>query len=85
MDDKPWFQAKSFGYGAGIPITCKGWVLLIALIATILLGKYLADAYLTGELRQVAIIAAIVVPLAVAIPGMRKKTDGAWRWRSGRE
>ena len=83
MDDKPWFAAKTYGYGAGLPICWEGWAFLAGYIGVTFLGVHLANAYASGDLRSIAMMAAIVVPLAIAVLIMRKKTDGGWHWRNG--
>ena len=35
-DAKPWFAAKRYGYGAGLPIAWQGWLVLSAYIAAII-------------------------------------------------
>ncbi len=81
MDDKPWFRAKRYGYGAGMPITWQGWALLVAYIGAVTLGSDLATFYLPQMPRVLSVIAALVIPSAVALPIIRKKTEGGWRWR----
>jgi hypothetical protein len=83
MNDKPWFRPKTYGYGASLPVSWEGWALLAVLVAAIALGTGLATTYLTGDLSHIAAIAAVVVPLAIVLPIIRKKTEGGWRWRDG--
>lgn len=83
MDDKPWFRPKTYGYGTGLPISWEGWALLVAFVGAIALGTHLAITYLTGDVRRVAVFAAVVAPLAIVLPIIRKKTEGGWRWRDG--
>jgi hypothetical protein len=43
-DKGPWFRAKRFGYGAGLPFKWQGWVLLLSHMALIIgLALLLAD------------------------------------------
>jgi len=83
MDDKPWFAPKMFGFGAGLPIRWQGWALLGAFIGAAVLGTHLAIAYLTSDMRAIAVFVAVVAPLAIVLPIIRKKTEGGWRWRDG--
>ncbi|MDE2112635.1 MAG: hypothetical protein KGJ79_15950 [Alphaproteobacteria bacterium] len=83
MDDKPWFRPKVLGYGAGLPICWQGWATVAGFIGATLLGAQLAITYLTGDLRHIALIAAVAVPLAVVLSIVRKKTEGGWHWRDG--
>ena len=74
IDGRPWFRAKSHGYGTGLPIAWQGWLLLalhIALIAG--LAVLLQDQ---PVLMAIAIILAAVVPM----PIYRARTEGGWRW-----
>jgi hypothetical protein len=44
FDKQPWFRAKRYGYGAGLPIKWQGWVLMLAHIALIVgLGISIGD------------------------------------------
>lgn len=70
---KPWFAARRFGYGAGVPIAWQGW----AVLAGFALGMAAAMTWLSGGLRIGAITALVVFLAAVAAP----KTEGGWRWR----
>lgn len=74
IDDRPWFRAKSRGYGTGLPIAWQGWLLLglhialIAGLAVLLQGR--------PVIMTIAIILAAVVPM----PIYRSRTEGGWRW-----
>ncbi|WP_332769711.1 hypothetical protein [Phenylobacterium sp.] len=73
---RPWFAPKRFGYGAGFPIVWQGWVLLIALFA----GLVGAITLLDGTTRAMAVTGLVVATVIVAAA----KTEGGWRWRSGK-
>ena len=70
---KPWFAARRFGYGAGVPIAWQGWAVLAAFV----LGLAAATTWLSGGLRVGAITALVMVLAAISAP----KTEGGWRWR----
>ncbi|TAJ71051.1 MAG: hypothetical protein EPO51_14825 [Phenylobacterium sp.] len=72
---KPWFAPKRFGYGAGLPISWQGWVLLAALFA----GLVGAITLLDGTMRAVVVTGLVVATVIIAAA----KTEGGWRWRSG--
>jgi hypothetical protein len=75
LDKRPWFRAKSRGYGTGLPIAWQGWVLLamhIALIAGI--------AVLLRE-RPVMMTIAVVLAGLAPMPIYRARTEGGWRSR----
>lgn len=74
MDQRPWFRAKSHGYGSGLPIAWQGWALIamhVALIAGI--SMMLRDK---SVMMTIAVVAAGLAPL----PIYRAKTEGGWRW-----
>jgi len=78
MTDRPeWFEAKRYGYGAGLPIAWQGWAVTVAFLATV--G---AIAFLFGDQPLAAV--ALLVPLAlVLIVITMRTTRGGWRWRWG--
>ena len=79
FDRKPWFRPKTYGYGSGLPIAWQGWLLFTAHIALILgLSLLLGDHPLV---LTVAVVAAALLPL----PIYAAKTEGGWRWRSGKK
>jgi hypothetical protein len=84
MSEEPWFRPKPIGYGAGMPIHWKGWVLLGAYIgAVIAIPPLLAYSlgYPAGLWPKLGLIAAVTVPFIWIV---KRKTAGGWRWRSGR-
>ncbi len=79
MSEGPdWFAPKSHGYGAGLPISWQGWLLLIGfLLVAIVSGVILAPLNVFAYL-------APVIPLTVAFVLIaRNTTRGGWRWRWG--
>ncbi|HWV59721.1 MAG TPA: hypothetical protein VN034_03635 [Sphingopyxis sp.] len=75
LDKRPWFRAKTHGYGTGLPIAWQGWLFLalhIALIAGL--------AVLLRE-RPVLMTIAIVLAALAPMPIYRARTEGGWRWR----
>ncbi|KTE02869.1 hypothetical protein [Sphingopyxis sp. H115] len=77
IDDRPWFRAKSRGYGTGLPIAWQGWLLLglhIALITGVVL--LLRD-------RPVILTAMAVLAAIAPLPLYRARTEGGWRWNWG--
>ena len=79
MSDRPeWFAAKSYGLGAGLPISWQGWAILLGFIAIVGLA-----AWLFGEDDPRAL--AIVIPaIAILLIITARTTRGGWRWRWGR-
>jgi hypothetical protein len=70
---RPWFKAKRFGFGAGLPITWQGWAVLAVFLAAIFANGLL----LHGRMRA-AVIALLVAALALICA---VKTEDGWRWR----
>ena len=79
LERGPWFRAKKFGYGAGLPFKWQGWVTLaVYLLAMTGLGL-LAD-------NDKAIPTFVTVALMLIITGIftiivRNHTEGGWKWR----
>ena len=77
FDGKPWFAAKRYGLGSGLPLRWQGWALIathMALIAglAMALGR-------DSVMATIAIIVAAIAPL----PIYAARTEGGWRWRWG--
>ena len=80
-----WFRPKQRGFGAGMPIHWKGWVLWAALLAAIVGAPEALRLYLGypgNALQRVLCVAAVVIPFLYVAA---KKTEGGWRWRNGDE
>ena len=72
---KPWFAAKRYGYGAGLPIAWQGWVVLALFILGMASGRLVP-----GLPLRIAAMTALVAGLLVVCA---LKTEGGWRWRWG--
>ena len=77
----PWFAAKRFGYGAGLPIAWQGWATVVAYIVTMVLAGLMLE-HSPPEFRPVA-IGIMVVATIVFVLVARARTRGGWRWHSG--
>ena len=76
-DKGPWFRAKRFGYGAGLPFKWQGWALLLSHMAMIVgLSLLLAD-------RPFVMLPVILIIALAPIPIYAARTVGGWKWRSG--
>ncbi|MBA4164458.1 MAG: hypothetical protein C0510_07475 [Erythrobacter sp.] len=78
FDRRPWFRAKSHGYGAGLPIAWQGWLML---------GMHLAlmvGAVLLLNDQPVLLAVTIFFCAFAPLPLYRARTEGGWRWRWGR-
>lgn len=72
---RPWFAARRFGYGAGVPITWQGWAVLSAMLVSL----PAASIALRGWPRVLVMIALLAVFMRISAA----KTEGGWRsrWR----
>ena len=73
---KPWFAAKRYGYGSGLPIAWQGWLLVGLYLALVIM----APIALAPLLSSIVVIAATAILLVICA----RKTAGGWRWRNGR-
>ncbi len=73
---KPWFAAKRYGYGSGLPLRWQGWAVL-AVYGVLLV----AAIKLLGVMLKLAVIVAATLILAVICA---RRTEGGWRWRWGK-
>jgi hypothetical protein len=73
---KAWFAPKTYGFGAGLPLSWEGWVVLLLF----LVGVAAASALLHGLARAAWLAVLVVALVAIAAP----RTEGGWRWRWGR-
>lgn len=80
FDKRPWFAAKRFGYGAGLPITWQGWVLTLSYIGLMTGIALLAG---NGGVDWLASGIMMLVSTAVFCWIAYRRTAGGWRWRSG--
>ena len=76
-DKSPWFRAKRFGYGAGLPFKPQGWVLLLSHMAAITGLAFSLGAQPLIMLPLVLLVAFAPMPLYAA------RTEGGWKWRNG--
>ena len=80
MDDRPqWFTAKRYGFGAGLPISWQGWLVLGVYIAIVVAASVLLDG---RRLAQGAIVVPATVALVIILA---RTTRGGWRWRWGQK
>ncbi|CAN5485433.1 hypothetical protein BH10PSE14_BH10PSE14_29540 [soil metagenome] len=74
--DGYWFVPKRFGYGA-TPVTWQGWAVTLGFAGALLLTLRLLPTVPEKIIVALALIGAMIAISAA-------KTDGDWRWRSGR-
>ena len=81
--DGDWFPPKRYGYGAGLPFTWQGWVLLasyLVLVIGIALGVATAEPPV-----QWGGAAEILAATALLVVVISRRTRGGFRWRWGEE
>lgn len=79
LEKGPWFRAKRFGYGAGLPFKWQGWVTLaLYVLAMIGLGLF-ADGH--GTMPTAATVALMLILTTIFLVIVRKRTKGGWKWR----
>jgi hypothetical protein len=77
LEKGPWFRAKRFGYGAGLPFKWQGWALLAAHIGVITgLAFALQD-------RPVLMLPMVLIAAFAPMPIYAARTEGGWKWRGG--
>jgi hypothetical protein len=77
----PWFRAKRYGFGAGLPNRWQGWVLLLSYVATLVGADQLSKSP-DPDLR-VAAFTIFVLATAIFLFIIHKRTEGGWKWRWG--
>ncbi len=77
MSDGEWFEAKRYGYGAGLPISWQGWA-----VTALFLAVVIGSAFTLGEMPIATL--ALVVPATVSFVVIcARTTRSGWRWRWG--
>lgn len=74
----PWFRAKSYGYGSGLPITWQGWLFMAAHLAVI------AGVAVAAPDRPVVTTLLVIAAGLAPLPIYRARTAGGWHWRWGK-
>jgi hypothetical protein len=76
-DKGPWFRAKRFGYGAGLPFKWQGWVLSAVHLAAIAGVAYALKDHLLVMVPLLMVVTFAPLPIYAA------RTEGGWKWRNG--
>ena len=79
LETGPWFRAKRFGYGAGLPFKWQGWV-TVALYVLVLSGSGLFADH-NSAMPKIATVALMLIITAIFLIIVRKRTEGGWKWR----
>lgn len=74
-DNMIWFAPKRYGYGAGLPVSWQGWVLVLGYIAVAMVA-FAATA-------MVPALAGVVIATVALLFFSARHTRGGWRWRWG--
>ena len=77
-DREHWFEPKSYGHGAGLPLTWQAWLLCLVYCAVVTLA-----AWLLVERTIIGFVAIVVTATAAFLIVCASKTRGGWRWRWG--
>jgi hypothetical protein len=79
LEKGPWFRAKKFGYGAGLPFKWQGWA-VSAFYALAMTGLgLLADN--NEAMPTIATVALMLFVTGIFLGIVRKRTEGGWKWR----
>ena len=72
-DREYWFEPKSYGYGAGLPITWQAWLLCLVYCAVVTLA-----AWLLLERTIIGFVAIVVTATAAFLIQGLSASDGDW-------
>lgn len=79
LEKGPWFRAKKFGYGAGLPFKWQGWVTLAVYLLAITGLGLLADN--DKAIPEILTVALMLIVTGIFVVIVRKRTEGGWKWR----
>lgn len=81
MEKGPWFRAKKYGYGAGLPFKRQGWFVfasyLLAMIGTALIFEQ------STSVPKFVAYGLFVIFTAIFLTIVHNRTEGGWKWRWG--
>ncbi|MCJ7421096.1 hypothetical protein [Sphingomicrobium astaxanthinifaciens] len=75
-----WFYAKRYGYGAGLPRSWQGWLVLLLYLAGVM-----AAATLLLERSALAFVGVMILLTGLYVLVARRTTTGGWQWRFGKD
>lgn len=79
LEEGPWFRAKRFGYGAGLPFKWQGWVVLGFYVLAMTGLGLLADN--DKAIPTIVTVALMLIVTGIFLVIVRKRTEGGWKWR----
>ena len=74
-----WFYAKRYGYGASLPCSWQGWVVLAVFLALMIGNALLFE----DQPIVFGSITLTLVPIFLVI--IWRTTKGGWKWRWGKD
>ena len=74
-EDNPWFAAKTYGYGWGLPATWQGWV-TVGIYVALLTAALIALTTPTARL----VCAVVLTIVFVGIVAWKGERPVKWRW-----
>jgi hypothetical protein len=78
--NKPWFRAKRYGIGAGLPLRWQGWLTYLA-FAGVMAGLWMMPEHGRPQIARIGLTCVAVAILCVVVA---RHTAGGWRWRWGK-
>lgn len=83
QDDGAWFEPKTYGLGAGLPIAWQGWVLLAGYLGIVALSAFVIEVF--GEEGVIIGVPVMIVSTLLFVFIIGSKTRGGMRWRWGKK
>ena len=74
-----WFYAKRYGFGASLPCSWQGWVVL-----TLFLALMIGNAALFQDNPTVFIVITFTL-VCIFLVIIWRTTKGGWKWRWGKD
>ena len=79
-----WFKPRRYGHGA-TPSAWQGWAAIVAFLIVSVLGALMLMWALPDVWGVVAFVIFMTAGTLGFIAFVRKKTDGEWSWRWGKD
>jgi hypothetical protein len=82
MTARYWFKPKEYGYGA-VPVTWEGWAFTLLVLVAAASGYVFGGGVVPSAMAIVVWAMVVAANVAGAVPVVKSKTEGSWRWRWG--
>ena len=79
LEKGPWFRAKKYGYGAGLPFKWQGWATIGLYLMALVPSVFLPNG--ESAISQIASLISVVVVTVIFLVIVRSRTEGGWKWR----